>query len=158
MEQKYIFVFTYVSSWRVMPTTILEDSAKWHLFTIKIGTQQGVFKDNYLHKNSVTYSMQYKLNNSRGRTLFLSLPLLILNKYKIPHNHFHTTHDDVSVIYFTRLFYMYRTTFLLVGLTFLKTTKNSKTMICKFKTYAKNGASITKDIQTTVTRTLINSD
>jgi hypothetical protein len=71
MEQEYIFVSTYVGSWKVMPATLQEYSAKWHLFTIKIGTQQGVFKDNYLHKNFITYSMQYKLNNSRERTFFV---------------------------------------------------------------------------------------
>jgi hypothetical protein len=70
MEQKYILVSTYVGSWKVMPATLQEYSAKWHLFTIKIGTKQGVFKDNYLHKNVVTYYMQYKLNNNRERTLF----------------------------------------------------------------------------------------
>jgi hypothetical protein len=70
VEQKYIFVSTYVGSWEVMPATLQEYSVKWHLFTIKIGTQQGIFKDNYLHVNFVTYSMQYKLNNSRERTLF----------------------------------------------------------------------------------------
>jgi hypothetical protein len=70
VEQKYIFVSTYVGSWKVMPSTLQEYSAKWHLFTTKIGTQQGVFKDNHLHKNFVTYSMQYKLNNSKERTFF----------------------------------------------------------------------------------------
>jgi len=57
----HIFVSTYVGSWEVMLAILKEYSVKWHLFTIKIGTQQGVFKDTYLHMNFVTYSMQYKL-------------------------------------------------------------------------------------------------
>jgi hypothetical protein len=36
---KYIFVYTYVGSCKVMPSTLQEDFAKWHLSTIKIGTQ-----------------------------------------------------------------------------------------------------------------------